>query len=94
MILVNQTKQAIWNFDDVSRLHVNGQRNGIQVVARNGSGGELGRYRGQEQCTYVMELFAAAIAADDKVFVFPTEVELEHARQHGTSGGGRRHGGS
>ena len=36
----------------------------------------------------------AAIDADERTFIFPTEKELEHAKQHSATGGGKRHGGS
>ena len=61
MIILTQNKQAIWNFDDISRLHVTGRGTGIQAVARNGSGGEVAQYRDREQATYVMEMLASAI---------------------------------
>ena len=94
MILLTQNKQAIWNFDDISRLHVTGRGTGIQVVARNGSGGEVAQYRDREQATFVMEMMASAISAGDSVFYFPAERELLHAKQHTSTGGGSRHGGS
>ena len=92
MILYTQNRQAIWNFDDVSRLHVTGQGTGIQIVARNGSGGEVAKYRNREQATFVLGMLVSAVDAQDSSFVFPTEGELEHAKQHGASGGGKRHG--
>ena len=94
MVIVTQNKQAIWNFDDVSRLHVTGNGTGIQIVAKNGAGGEVARYRNREQCTYVLEMFISSFNADDKSFSFPTEIFLDHAKSHTSSGGGKRHGGS
>lgn len=94
MILVTQNRQAIYNFDDVSRLYVTGRGTGIQAVTKNGSGGEVAQYRSREQATFVMGMFQAAAAADDRTFVFPTQEELTFASQHGSSGGGHRHGGS
>ena len=94
MIIMTQGKAAIWNFDDLSRLHITGNGTGIQAVARNGGGGEVARYRNREQCIFVLEMFLSAVDADDEVFVFPTEQSLEFAKQHGSSGGGKRHGGS
>ena len=94
MIILAQNKQVIWNFDDISRIHVTGRGTGIQVVARNGSGGEVGQYRDREQSTYVMEMLASAIFAQEIVFALPSERELQHAKQHTTRGGGSRHGGS
>lgn len=94
MIIFTQNRQAIWNFDDISRLHVTGNGTGIQAVGRNGSGGEIARYRNREQCTYVLGMLESAINAGDNTFCFPQERELEHAKQHGSTGGGSRHGGS
>lgn len=94
MIIVTQNKQAIWNFDDISRLHITGRGTGIQAVARNGSGGEVAQYHNREQATFVMGMLQSAVAADDRAFVFPTQEELTFAKQHGSSGGGRGHGGS
>lgn len=94
MVLYTQNRQAVWNFDDTSRLHVTGQGTGIQIVARNGSGGEVAKYRTREQATFVMGMFVSAVGSNEKVFAFPTETEIEHSRQHGSSGGGSRHGGS
>lgn len=94
MIIMTQGRAAIWNFDDLSRLHITGNGTGIQAVARNGGGGEVARYRNREQCIYVMEMFLASVAAEDRAFIFPAEKELEFAKQHGSSGGGKRHGGS
>ena len=94
MIILTQNKQAIWNFDDISRLHVTGRGTGIQAVARNGSGGEVAQYRDREQATFVMEMMASAISAGDSVFYFPAERELLHAKQHTSKGGGSRHGSS
>ena len=94
MIILTQNKQAIWNFDDISRLHVTGRGTGIQAVARNGSGGEVAQYRDREQATFVMEMMASAISAGDSVFYFPAERELLHAKQHTSTGGGSRHGSS
>lgn len=34
------------------------------------------------------------IDADERTFIFPTEKELEHAKQHSATGGGKRHGSS
>ena len=94
MVIYSQSRQAIWNFDDVSRLHVTGQGTGIQIVARNGSGGEVAKYHNREQASFVLGMFVSAVAAGDKTFDFPTETEMEHAKQHGSNGGGKRHGGS
>ena len=94
MIILTQNKQAIWNFDDISRLHVTGRGTGIQAVARNGSGGEVAQYRDREQATYVMEMLASAISAQENVFAFPSERELQRAKQHTSTGGGSRHGSS
>jgi len=94
MIIVGQNKRVVWNFDDVSRVHVTGRGTGIQVVARNGSGGEVAQYRDREQATFVMEMMASAISAGDSVFSFPSERELQHAKQHTSTGGGSRHGSS
>ena len=94
MILYTQNRQAVWNFDDTSRLHITGQGTGIQIVARNGSGGEVAKYRNREQATFVMGMFVSAVENGEKAFAFPTEIEMEHAKQHGSSGGGKRHGGS
>ena len=71
-----------------------GNGTGIQAVAKNGAGGELARYKNREQCTYVLEMLISAIDADERTFTFPAEKELEHAKQHGATGGGKRHGSS
>jgi hypothetical protein len=94
MILLGQNKQVIWNFDDISRLHVTGRGTGIQAIGRNGAGGELAQYRNREQASYVLEMLASAISADDRLFTFPSEQELLHAKQHTSTGGGSRHGSS
>lgn len=94
MIIFTQNKQAVWNFDDMSRLHVTGTGTGIQAVGRNGSGGEIARYRNREWCVYALEMLISAIEAGDKTFTFPNEREMEHRTAHGVSGGGKRHGGS
>lgn len=94
MIIVTQNKQAVWNFDDVSRLHVTKPGTGIQAVARNGSGGEVAQYRNREQAAIAIEMFYMAAAAGEKVFVFPTQEVFSSAKQHGYTGGGRGHGGS
>jgi hypothetical protein len=94
MILFTQNKQAIWNFDDVSRLHLTSQGNAVVLVSKNGAGGEMGKYRSREQAVFVMGMLISAVESDERSFCFPTEQELEHAKQHGSSGGGSRHGGS
>lgn len=40
MAIYTQNRQAVWNFADISRLHVTGNGTGIQAVAKNGAGGE------------------------------------------------------
>jgi len=92
--IYTQNRQAVWNFADISRFHVTGNGTGIQAVAKNGAGGELARYKSREQCTYVLEMLMSALDADDRTFIFPAEKELEHAKQHGATGGGKRHGSS
>lgn len=94
MILYTQSREAVWNFADISRLYVTGQGTGIQATARNGAGGEVARYRNREQASFVLRMLVAAIDAGEESFTFPTEGELEHAKQHGQSGGGKKHGGS
>ena len=94
MIILTQNKQAIWNFDDISRLHVTGRGTGIQAVARNGSGGEVAQYRDREQATDDMEMLASAISVQENVFAFPSEWALQHDKQHTSTGGGKRHGSS
>lgn len=89
-----QNRQAIWNYADISRFHVTGTGTGIQAVAKNGSGGELARYKSREQCTYVLGMLMSALDADDRTFTFPAEREIEYAKQHSATGGGKRHGGS
>ena len=71
-----------------------GNGTGIQAVAKNGAGGELARYKNREQCTYVLGMLMSAFDAGEQTFIFPTEKELEHAKQHSAAGGGKRHGGS
>ena len=92
--IYTQNRQALWNYEDISRFHVTGNVTGIQAVAKNGAGGELARYRNREQCTFVLGMLVSALEMDDRTFTFPTEGELEHAKQHGSTGGGKRHGGS
>ena len=92
--IYTQNRQAVWNYDDLSRLHVTGNGTGIQAMAKNGAGGELARYRSREQCTFVLGMLISAIESDEKVFTFPTEQEIEYANQHSATGGGKRHGGS
>lgn len=96
MIIYTQNRQAIWNFDDISRLHINGNGTGIQAVAKNGSGGEVAKYRNREQCTYVLGMLESAVAADERTFTFPQEQEIQHAKQHGANVTSRKagHGGS
>ena len=89
--IYTQNRQAVWNFSDISRLH---DGTGIQAMAKNGAGGEVARYKSREQCTYVLEMLMSAIDADERTFTFPAEKELEHAKQHGATGGGKRHGSS
>lgn len=92
--IYTQNRQAVWNFADISRFHVTGNGTGIQAVAKNGAGGELAKYRNREQCTYVLGMLMSALEDDERVFVLPTEQEIEYAKQHGSTGGGKRHGGS
>lgn len=96
MLIFIQSHQAVWNFDDVSRINVNGSGTGIVLTTRNGNGGELGKYRNREVCTYVMEMLVSAIEDGEPSFTFPTEESLEHARQHGSKVTNRKvsHGGS
>lgn len=94
MAICTQNRQAIWNYADIQRLHINGNGTGVQAVAKNGAGGELARYRNREQCTFVLGMLMSALAADDRTFTFPTEQEIMHAKQHSATGGGKRHGGS
>ena len=89
-----QNRQAIWNYTDISRVHVTRDGTGIQVVAKNGTGGELARYRNREQCTFVLEMLISAIETDELTFTFPMEDEVTYAKQHNSTGGGKRHGGS
>lgn len=92
--IYTQNKQAVWNYADISRFHVTGNGTGIQAVAKNGAGGELARYRNREQCTYVLGMLMSALESDERTFSFPEERELEYAKQQGSTGGGKRHGGS
>lgn len=92
--ILTQNKQALWNFDDISRLHITASGRAIQAVGKNGSGGEIAKYINREQCTYVLDMFISAIEAGDITFTFPTEISLEHAKQYTSNGGGKRHGGS
>lgn len=94
IVIYTQNRQAVWNFADISRFHVTGNGTGIQVVAKNGAGGEVARYKNRGQCTYVLEMLMSALNADERTFTFPAEMELEHAKQHSATGGGKRHGGS
>lgn len=94
MILVTQNKQAVWNFDDISRLHVTGSGTGIQAVAKNGAGGEIAKYKNRDQCVCVLMMLETAIRADERTFSFPNVESLEHVKYHSSSGGGKRHGGS
>ena len=89
-----QNSQAVWNFASLANIHISKPGTSIQAVAQNGSGGELAQYSNRDQCFYAMEMLASALASDEAVFAFPTERQLERARQHGSAGGGRRHGGS
>ena len=94
MILFTQNRHAIWNFDDISRIHISGTGTSILVVTRTGNGGELAKYRTREQTVFVMGMIESAIVAQERSFALPTERELEHPRQHGSRGGGSDHGGS
>lgn len=94
MVILTQNKQALWNFDDISRFHVTGNGTGIQAVGRNGAGGEVAKYKNREQCTFVMEMLESAISAEERAFAFPSVEEIQHNRTHTSSGGGKRHGGS
>ena len=94
MLIVAQNRQAVWNSDNISKIHVTGTGTGIQAVERNGSGGELGKYRDREQCTFVLGMLESAVSSDERTFTFPTIEEIGHRTIHHSSGGGKRHGGS
>lgn len=96
MIIFTQNRQAVWNFDDISRLHITGNGTGIQAVAKNGSGGEVAKYRSREQCTFVLGMFESAVSADEQTFSFPTIEEITYAKQHRSTVSikANRHGGS
>ena len=92
MAIYSQSRQVVWNYADISRIHTTGTGTGIQVIAKNGSGGELAKYRNREQCTYVLGMLMSALETNENTFTFPTESEIEYAKQHGSTGGGKRHG--
>lgn len=94
MVIITQNKQALWNFDDISRIHVTGNGTGLQAVGRNGAGGEIAKYKSREQCTFVLGMLESAIAAEERTFAFPTIESIQHNTIHRSSGGGSRHGGS
>lgn len=94
MVIITQNKQAIWQFNDITRLHVTGTGTGIQAVAQNGSGGEIAKYKNRDQCIIALGMLVAAIDANENTFSFPGENELQRNIQHSVSGGGKRHGGS
>ena len=64
------------------------------TIRRIRGGSEIARYKSREQCTYVLEMLMSALDADERTFIFPAEKEIEHAKQHSATGGGKRHGGS
>ena len=93
-VIVTQNGQAIWNFSDISRLHVTGNGTGIQAVAKNGAGGEVAKYKHRDQCTMVLSLLESEIREGSRTFVFPSIEALDNHMHHSSSGGGKRHGGS
>ena len=80
MIIMNQAKTAIYNFDDISKVYVSST--GIQAETRTRNGGQLGKYRNQETCSFVLQMMASAVQDGEALFEFPSEQEMEHAKQH------------
>lgn len=96
MLIVSQNRSVVWDFGDSARLFITGGKPAIQIAVTGGSGGEVAKYRSREQYIDAMAAFAASYGANDRVFYFPEEAELQAAVQHrsGVSTRSNRHGGS
>jgi len=80
MLIVTQNERAVWNCDDMQRLHITSKNTQINLIAKNGSGGEVASYRSLETCIAAMQDFVAACEAGATSYRFLTEDEFNKRR--------------
>ena len=83
MVIMNQGKSALWNFNDVTRLVVNGDGKTINITASGGSGGGMGEYRDRQQCQFVLGMVASAYQAGEEFFQMPSRTEVKEKMKQG-----------
>ena len=96
MIIMSLNGTNIINMDCVENIFLGADRKSIKANMTSRSGCELAKYSSYDQCKYALESLYMAVKGEDKVFQFPREEDMNHARQYSSHVTSRKksHGGS
>lgn len=95
MIIMNQQRSCLYNWEDVARAYVSGSGLTVCMISRSGQGGELGRYNRQDHARTALAMMGAAIRDGETMFEFPSAEsfsQMVHREQVKTKA--NKHGGS
>ena len=96
MIIMSLNGTNIINMDCVENIFLLVYRKSIKANMTSRSGCELAKYSNYEQCKYALEALFIALKGEDRVFQFPREEDMNHARQYSShiTSRTKSHGGS
>lgn len=96
MIIMSLNGTNIINMDCVENIFLGADRKSIKANMTSRSGCELAKYSNYEQCKYALEALFIAVKGEDRVFQFPREEDMNHARQYSShiTSRTKSHGGS
>lgn len=73
MMIVTQNRKAIYNFDDISKIAVRKDCEGITIETISGGSADAGRYHGVRACQRVIGMMSKFAEEGKNVFWFPKE---------------------
>lgn len=96
MIIMSLSGMSVVNMDFVENIFLGADRLSIKANMASRSGCELAKYSTTENCKNALEAFYMAVKGDERVFQFPKEEDMIHARQYRSHLTSRKisHGGS
>lgn len=96
MIIMSLSGMNVVNMDFVENIFLGADKLSVKANMASRAGCELARYSTMENCKYALEAFYMAVKGEDRVFQFPKEEDMIHARQYKSHFTSRKlsHGGS
>lgn len=83
MFILSKSQSNLVNMNEVENIFIGADKKSIKANMVSRSGCELAKYQTSEQCKFALGMLYSSIQANENVFSFPKEIDINFAKQHG-----------